>query len=126
MRRSAEFVWFSFEDNRTRAFAVLKQMKKSTSSLLGGLALGAAAVGAVGALIMKRNGKPRTKRRGRKSDATNVWARPGMEVIFRAELMPGRDASERTYHVAELLPSGRVRLDSVAGEHAQKEFEAAH
>jgi hypothetical protein len=46
-----------------------------------------------------------------------------MKVTFRAELMPGRDGSERTYHVAELLPSGRIRLEGVAGEHAETEFE---
>jgi hypothetical protein len=46
-----------------------------------------------------------------------------MEVVFRAELMPGRDASERTFRVQELLPSGRVVLQNFAGEHAEKEFE---
>jgi hypothetical protein len=46
-----------------------------------------------------------------------------MIVTFRAELMPGRDASERTFHVKELLPSDRVLLDGVAGEHAKGEFE---
>ncbi len=37
--------------------------------------------------------------------------------------MPGRDGSERTYQVTDLLPSGRVLLDGVSGEHAEKEFE---
>jgi hypothetical protein len=46
-----------------------------------------------------------------------------MTVTFRAELMPGRDADQRTFKVTNLLPSGRVLLDRVAGEHAQKEFE---
>lgn len=46
-----------------------------------------------------------------------------MTVTFRAELMPSRDPSERTYRVAELLPSGRVRLDGFAGEHTETEFE---
>ena len=46
-----------------------------------------------------------------------------MQVILRAELMPGRDASERTYRVVELLPSGRVILENFGGEHAEKEFE---
>ena len=45
-----------------------------------------------------------------------------MIVIFRAELMPGREREERTFRVKELLPSGRVLLDGVAGEHAEKEF----
>jgi hypothetical protein len=91
-------------------------MKKGTKLLLGGLT--AAAAGAIGAVIMKSDGK---RRRARLLE--NSWARPGMTVTFRAELMPGRDADERTFKVMHLLPSGRVLLDRVAGEHAQKEFE---
>jgi hypothetical protein len=53
------------------------------------------------------------------------WARPGMSVTFRAELMPERGPADRTYTVAELLPSGRVLLEGVGGEHAENEFEAA-
>jgi hypothetical protein len=52
-----------------------------------------------------------------------VWARPGMPVTFRAELMPGRDRHERTFVVKELLSNGRVSLQGVDGEHAEKEFE---
>jgi hypothetical protein len=91
----------------------------------GGLALLAGGVAA--GLIVAR------KRRSREGadDATDVrrargrdrWARPGMEVTFRAELMPGREPSERTFRVAELLPSGRVTLDDAAGEHSENEFE---
>ena len=57
------------------------------------------------------------------SNPASRWARPGMTVTFRAELMPGRDREERTARVKELLPSGRVLLHEVAGEHAQKEFD---
>ncbi len=46
-----------------------------------------------------------------------------MTVTFRAELMPGCDREKRTARVKELLPSGRVLLHEVAGEHAQKEFD---
>ena len=53
----------------------------------------------------------------------DVWARPGMPVTFRAELMPGRDRVERTFLVKELLWSGRVSLHGAGGEHAEKEFE---
>ena len=53
----------------------------------------------------------------------DVWARPGMLVTFRAELMPGRDRHQRTFRVKELLSSGRVSLQGVDGEHAEKEFE---
>ena len=91
-------------------------MKNRTRWLLGGLALGAGAIGAVNA-YWKRN--VHTERK-----ASDVWARPGMPVTFRAELMPGRDRHERTFLVKELLPSGRVSLHEVDGEHAEKEFEA--
>lgn len=68
--------------------------------------------------MMKSDRKPK-----RRPALEPVWARPGMTVTFRAELMPGRDAEQRTYKVMHLLPSGRVLLDRVSGEHAQKEFE---
>jgi hypothetical protein len=93
-------------------------MKKGTRRLLGGLALAAGALGAVGAVIARNNSS------GRKRGGTpNLWARPGMSVVFRAELMPGRDGSERTFRVKTLLPSGRVLLEDFSGEHAEKEFE---
>jgi hypothetical protein len=94
-------------------------MKKGTKFLLGGLTVAAGAAGAIATVLMS---KDRFKRR-RRGDALDTWARPGMQVTFRAELMPGRDADERTYKVTDLLPSGRVLLDRVAGEHAQGEFE---
>src|SRR5881628_3608050 len=98
-------------------------MKKSTKRLFGGLALAVGAVGAIGAVMMKKNSGSRRDRRYKRLRSENSWARPGMKVTFRAELMPGRETSERTFHVTELLPSGRVLLDRVAGEHAEKEFE---
>lgn len=55
--------------------------------------------------------------------ARDVWARPGMMVTFRAELMPGRERHERTFRVKELFSSGRVSLYGADGEHAEKEFE---
>ena len=98
-------------------------MKKSTRRLLGGAALAAGAAGAIGAILMNRDGKSKRKRRRDGPDGQNVWARPGMTVTFRAEVMPGREPSERTFQVTSLLPSGRVLLVGVIGEHAQKEFE---
>lgn len=95
-------------------------MKKGTKLLLAGLTVAAAAAGAVGAVIMNQNMKPGRRRRENNPD---VWARPGMQVTFRAELMPGRDNEARTFRVTDLLPSGRVLLDGVAGEHARKEFQ---
>ena len=98
-------------------------MKKRTKRWLGGLALGAAAAGAIGAIIMNRDGNRLRRRHRDKNPPPDIWARPGMKVTFRAELMPGRDGSERTFRVMNLLPSGRVLLEGVTGEHAQKEFE---
>jgi hypothetical protein len=92
-------------------------MKKGTKRLLGGFAIAGGAIGAIGALILRNNSARR------KRQLENAWARPGMPVVFRAELMPGRDRSERTFHVLELLPSGRVLLKNFSGEHAEKEFE---
>ena len=95
-------------------------MNKTTKRLLGGVALAAGAMGAIGALMMRgRNARKRRTDR----DTGDIWARPGMAVVFRAELMPGRDGSERTFRVQELLPSGRVLLENFSGEHAEKEFE---
>src|SRR5689334_16114892 len=94
-------------------------MKQRTRWLLGGLAIGAGAIGAVGAYWKKKNVLAEKK-------VGDVWARPGMPVTFRAELMPGRDREERTFSVKELLPSGRVSLQGADGEHAEKEFEPIH
>jgi len=90
-------------------------MNKRTRWLLGGLALGAGSISAL--LHWKRNDRALDKK------ASDVWARPGMQVTFRAELMPGRDRQQRTFLVKELLSSGRVSLHDVDGEHAEKEFE---
>lgn len=98
-------------------------MKKGTKRLLGGIALAAGAVGAAGAFIRK-NKRMGTQPQRAAGKPENVWARPGMTVTFRAELMPGRDREARTARVKELLPSGRVLLHEVAGEHAQNEFDA--
>ena len=98
-------------------------MRKSTKRLVGGLALAAGAIGAIGAVVMKRKNKAGRPVRRERDKSADTWARPGMEVVFRAEVMPGRHTSERTFHVTSLLPSGRVLLDGVAGEHAEREFQ---
>lgn len=99
--------------------------KRRGGRWLAGLAgLAAGAVGA--ALIVRGRGAsqqgksiyPEYNRR----DADR-WARPGMGITFRAELMPGRSRSERTFRVAEIFPSGRVTLEDFNGEHAESEFE---
>ena len=91
-------------------------MKKRTGWLIGAVALTAGAIGAA-TTRRKRKKMPGTNRAG------DVWARPGMLVTFRAELMPGRDRNERTFRVRQLLSSGRVLLHGVDGEHTEKEFE---
>jgi hypothetical protein len=91
-------------------------MTKRTRWLLGGLAIGAGAVSAAGAYLKKRNVQA-------PKNIGSVWARPGMPVTFRAELMPGRDRHERTFLVKELLSNGRVSLHEADGEHTEKEFE---
>jgi hypothetical protein len=99
-------------------------MRKGTKRMLGSLALAAGAVGAAGAYIgSKKKRKPKPPRTS--ENAANVWARPGMTVTFRAELMPGRDREARTARIKDLLPSGRVTLHEVSGEHARNEFEAS-
>jgi hypothetical protein len=90
--------------------------------MLGGLALAAGAFGATGAYLKKKK-RMGTKDQRPVSKSGAVWARPGMTVTFRAELMPGRDREDRTARVKELLPSGRVLLHEIAGEHAEKEFD---
>lgn len=53
----------------------------------------------------------------------NVWARPEMEVTFRAQIMPGRSREERTFRIKKVLSNGRVVLYSWEGEHRESEFE---
>ena len=94
--------------------------------MLGGLALAAGAAGAAGAYLKKKKkqmGEMGAKEQRAQEKRASVWARPGMTVTFRAELMPGRNRDERTARVKELLPSGRVLLHEVSGEHAKNEFE---
>jgi hypothetical protein len=97
-------------------------MRKSTKRLLGGLTLAAGAVGAAGAFVLKKK-MMRAKQQRAGDTPVSVWARPGMSVTFRAELMPGRDREARTFRISKLLSTGRVLLDGVEGEHAEKEFE---
>lgn len=94
----------------------------------GGFALLVGGAGAFGVALLLGRG-PKGERGAAAADGRDrgrdAWARPGMGVTFRAELMPGRDRAERTFRVAALLPGGRVRLDGTAGEHAENEFEPA-
>lgn len=53
----------------------------------------------------------------------NVWSRQGMNVTFRAEIMPGRSHEERTFRIEKVLPNGRVVLEDFLGEHREGAFE---
>ena len=66
------------------------------------------------------------KRSNEKDAAPDVWARPEMAVIFRAEVMPGKNREERTFRIQKVLTNGRVMLHDFAGEHRQNEFEAVN
>jgi hypothetical protein len=46
-----------------------------------------------------------------------------MRLTFRAEVMPGRAAGERTFTVARVVASGRIELRGLVGQHALAEFE---
>ncbi|HYY97414.1 MAG TPA: hypothetical protein VE642_02430 [Pyrinomonadaceae bacterium] len=87
--------------------------------------------GALGAALIVRGRRKDTAQTGKSiypeynRRGADRWARPGMGVTFRAELMPGRSRAERTFRVSEILPSGRVTLEGFTGDHAESEFEPA-
>ncbi|HEX6624908.1 MAG TPA: hypothetical protein VF064_14460, partial [Pyrinomonadaceae bacterium] len=90
-------------------------------------ALAGLTAGVLGTALLMRRGR---RVPGKKSiyeqynrGEADRWARPGMSVTFRAELMPGRDRAARTFRVSEVLPSRRVTLSGFAGEHVASEFE---
>ena len=99
-----------------------KTMKRKTKRVVSGLVVAAGSLGALGAFLIKKN-NGRKNRRASRDGGGDVWARPGMSVTFRAELMPGRDRAGRSFLIKELLPSGRVLLQGTGGEHAETEFE---
>ena len=53
----------------------------------------------------------------------DVWARPEMNVTFRAEIMPGVERAERTFRIETVLKNGRVILHDFPGEFRQGAFE---
>lgn len=52
-----------------------------------------------------------------------VWARPEMQVTFRAEIMPGTTREQRTFRIKAVRPNGRVTLYDFPDEHREGEFE---
>lgn len=53
----------------------------------------------------------------------NVWARPEMQVTFKAEVMPGRTREERTFRIKTVRSNGRVVLYDFPDEHREGAFE---
>ena len=53
----------------------------------------------------------------------NVWARPEMQVTFKAEVMPGRSREERTFRIKNVRQNGRVELYDFPDEHREGAFE---
>ena len=102
-------------------------MKKGRKRLWGGLALALGTLGAT--VLLGRKGKRKTRMTKelpdnyRRDTEGDRWARPGMLVTFRAEIMPSRDRAARTFRITKVLPSGRVTLEGVEGEHTKHEFE---
>jgi hypothetical protein len=73
--------------------------------------------------------KNRFRRRGAETKTQpgeHARVAEGARLTFRAELMPGRDAAERTFTVARVLAHARVELVGLSGQHALTEFEPAH
>ena len=62
----------------------------------------------------------REKKRGRN---VYIWARPEMNVVFRAEIMPGVGREERTFRIEQVLDNGRVTLHDFPGEYREGAFE---
>ena len=63
------------------------------------------------------------KKAADKTESIDVWARPEMAVVFRAEVMPGKTREERTFRIKDVLANGRVELYDFSGEHREREFE---
>ena len=60
---------------------------------------------------------------GKNGSPNVVWARPEMQVTFRAEIMPGKNRDERTFRISSVQPNGRVTLHGFPDEHRQGAFE---
>lgn len=99
-------------------------MGKRAKRLMGALAIATGALGTAFLLRRRRSPLRDDEANVKRERAGDRWARPGMSVTFRAQLMPGRSRTERTFRVAQILPSSRVVLEGFAGEHTETEFES--
>lgn len=57
------------------------------------------------------------------SEPQHIWARPKMNVTFRAEIMPGKLREDRTFRIEKVLSNGRVTLQDFEGEYRESAFE---
>jgi hypothetical protein len=65
----------------------------------------------------------RKPQRPKSKQSSGLLVTAGTLLTFRAELMPGRERSQRIFEVARVLRNGRVELASIDGEHSLAEFE---
>jgi len=63
------------------------------------------------------------KKTPKNDSPATVWARPEMQVTFRAEIMPGKSREERTFRISAVRPNGRVTLHDFPDEHREGAFE---
>ena len=96
---------------------IRQAMEDRTKKTLSRIALALGTVSTLGLVYaLRKNRQPLTNKR-------ESWARPGMALTFRAELMPGRDTEARTFRVRELLSQERVHLEGFTGEYTRDEVE---
>ena len=57
------------------------------------------------------------------NEPPHIWARPKMNVTFRAEIMPGALREDRTFRIEKVLSNGRVTLQEFDGEYRESAFE---
>ena len=67
--------------------------------------------------------KKNKKAKNTSTQTANVWARPEMQVTFKAEIMPGRSREERTFRIKTVRANGRVELYDFPDEHREGAFE---
>ncbi|PYT00920.1 MAG: hypothetical protein DMF63_04435 [Acidobacteria bacterium] len=60
------------------------------------------------------------KEKDEKPVIKRVWARPEMQVTFRAEIMPGSSREDRTYRIKVVRSNGRVILYDFPDEHRER------
>ena len=65
----------------------------------------------------------RKRQPAKSKQSSGLSVRAGSLLTFRAELMPGRERSQRIFEVTRVLWNGRIELASLDGEHSLAEFE---